>query len=393
MTSRSEKFLREISDTLRDNILSFWLREMKDPTGGFYPQITSDGTLVEDAPRGIILNARIIWAFSAAYGKTGNKEYLLAATHAKDYFLSHFQDNRFGGVYWSVDKNGKRCDAKKQLYAQAFAIYGLSEYYRINPDDQALKMAVNLYKIVQKHFADKVSGGYIEALSRDFSPLEDMSLSEHDINARKTMNSHLHLLEAYANLYKVYPKEDLKENIEALLDIILGKVMDPVTGHLNLYFDDDWTVAGSGFSYGHDIETSWLALEAAFILHDADIINKVKPLCLRLATAGLEGMQEDGSMIYEVRSDGSVDTSRQWWVEAEALVGNLWLWKYHNDAGAFDRALALWEYIKKNLIDRKRGEWFWSCEQDGSHSDGDKAGFWKCPYHNSRMCLQVLEQL
>lgn len=393
MISRSEKFISEISRTLDGNILSFWLREMKDPDGGFYPQMTSEGVLVKDAPRGVILNARILWAFSAAYGATQNKDYLLAATHCKDYFLRHFQDNRFGGVYWSVDKDGKRCDAKKQLYAQAFAIYGLSEYYRVCPDDQALKMALNLYKIVQRHFADRVNGGYVEALSRDFSPLEDMSLSDHDINARKTMNSHLHILEAFANLYKVHPTEGLRDDIRSLLDIILGKVMDKATGHLNLYFDDDWTVVGGGFSYGHDIETSWLALEAAFALHDADLINKVKPACRRLADAGLEGMREDGSLIYEVHPDGTPDTSRQWWVEAEALVGNLWLWKYHNDPQAFDRALALWDYIRTHLVDEKGGEWFWSCEQDGTHGDGDKAGFWKCPYHNSRMCLQVLEQL
>ena len=391
--TRTATFLDEISATLQDNILSFWLEKMCDPQGGFYGEMHFDGTLDKDAPRGVILNARIIWSFSAAYKCTGRKEYLLAATHARDYFQKYFQDHKWGGVYWSIDHGGKRLDTKKQLYAQAFAIYGLSEYYSVIPDDQALKMAVNLFKVVEKEFHDETFGGYKEALARDFSPLEDMSLSEHDINADKTMNSHLHLLEAYANLYKVYPDKLLETRVRELLDILLEKILDRETGHLRLYFSSDWTPARGALSYGHDIETSWLALEAASILHDADLVNKVRPLSLLMAKAGLEGWQEDGSMVYEKHPDDTLDTSREWWVQAEAVVGNLWLWKYHNCPEALERALQGWDFIKKHLVDRRGGEWWWSVDSQGRRISREKAGFWKCPYHNSRMCIQILTQI
>ena len=236
---------------------------MLDPRGGFYGEVRADGTVLRDASRGVILNARIIWSFAAAYQAIPEKRYLMAAIHAKDWFLQHFCDHKYGGVYWSVAADGTREDTKKQLYAQGFAIYGLSELYKVTKDDEVLKAAVNIYRVVETFFADKEFGGYTEALARDFSPLEDMSLSAHDINADKTMNSLLHILEAYANLYQVWPDAVLKKAVERLLDIIGTKVMN-ADGHLQLYFRRDWSVLPGGISYGHDIETSWLALECAF---------------------------------------------------------------------------------------------------------------------------------
>jgi len=389
MKTRTDLFLEEVRENLTSNILPYWLG-LKDPRGGFYGEVSADGTVQYDAPRGVILNARLIWSFASAYAALHRTEYLVAAVHARDYFLEHFCDHKYGGVYWSVSAQGERLDTKKQLYAQGFAIYGLSELYKVTKDDEALKNAINLYKVVETYFADAANGGYMEALARDFSPLEDMSLSAHDINADKTMNSHLHILEAYANLYQVWPDEGLKERVEALLDIIGTRVMDP-SGHLQLYFTRDWSVLPGGVSYGHDIETSWLALECAFALRDADIVNRVRPWAFRMGVAGNEGLLPDGSMRYEKLTDGSFDDSRQWWVQAETVVGNLWLWKYHGDVPAFDRALAAWYYIQKHLVDPHAGEWWWAVLPDGSLDlSQPKAGFWKCPYHNTRMCLQVL---
>jgi mannobiose 2-epimerase len=389
MKTRTDLFLEEVRENLTSNILPYWLG-LKDPRGGFYGEVSADGTVQYDAPRGVILNARLIWSFASAYAALHRTEYLVAAVHARDYFLEHFCDHKYGGVYWSVSAQGERLDTKKQLYAQGFAIYGLSELYKVTKDDEALKNAINLYKVVETYFADAANGGYMEALARDFSPLEDMSLSAHDINADKTMNSHLHILEAYANLYQVWPDEGLKERVEALLDIIGTRVMDP-SGHLQLYFTRDWSVLPGGVSYGHDIETSWLALECAFALRDADIVNRVRPWAFRMGVAGNEGLLPDGSMRYEKLTDGSFDDSRQWWVQAETVVGNLWLWKYHGDVPAFDRALAAWYYIQKHLVDPHAGEWWWAVLPDGSLDlSQPKAGFWKCPYHNTRMCLQVM---
>lgn len=390
METRSDVFLREVRENLTSGILPYWLK-LKDPRGGFYGEVTSDGTVLYDAPRGVILNARIIWSFAAAYQYLPQTEYLVAAVHARDYFLDHFCDHKYGGVYWSVTAEGERLDTKKQLYAQGFAIYGLSELYKVTKDDEVLKNAINLFKVVETHFADRVNGGYIEALARDFSPLEDMSLSAHDINADKTMNSHLHILEAYANLYKVWPDESLKEAVEKLLMLVGTRIM-AANGHLQLYFKRDWTVLPGAVSYGHDIETSWLALECAMALKDLDIVNRVRPWALAMGTAGNEGLLPDGSLRYEKLPDGSYDDSRQWWVQAETVVGNLWLWKYHGETLSADKALKCWDYIREHLLDEKDGEWWWAVLPDGSLDKAQpKAGFWKCPYHNTRMCLQVLQ--
>ena len=392
MQTRTDVFLQEVRENLTSGILPYWLK-LKDRRGGFYGEVLSDGKVLYDAPRGVILNARLIWAFSAAYAALKDTQYLVAAVHARDWFLEHFCDHKYGGVYWSVSPEGERLDAKKQLYAQGFAIYGLSELYKVTRDDEALKNAVNLFRVVETYFADQEHGGYIEALARDFSPLEDMSLSAHDINADKTMNSHLHLLEAYANLYQVWPDESLRLAVDRLLELMGTRIMGP-DGHLQLYFRRDWSVLPGAVSYGHDIETSWLALECAFALKDLDVVNRVRPWALQMGLAGNEGLLPDGSLRYERFPDGSFDDSRQWWVQAETVVGNLWLWKYHADAAAWNRAVAAWGYIREHLVDGLSGEWWWAILPDGSRDlSQPKAGFWKCPYHNTRMCLQVLSVL
>ena len=402
-----EDFKQEVRENLVGNILPYWLK-LKDPRGGFYGEVKADGTVLRDASRGVILNARIIWSFAAAYQAIPDKEYLLAAIHAKDWFLQHFCDHKYGGVYWSVAADGTREDTKKQLYAQGFAIYGLSELYKVTKDDEVLKAAVNIYRVVETYFSDKEFGGYTEALARDFSPLEDMSLSAHDINADKTMNSHLHILEAYANLYQVWPDAGLKKAVEQLLDTIGTKVMN-ADGHLQLYFRRDWSVLPGGVSFGHDIETSWLALECAFALKDEAVVERVRPWALAMAHAGNEGLLPDGSMRYERLLDGTYDDSRQWWVQAETVVGNLWLYGRFPQGALLpsnvmssevetsqplQSALAAWAYIRDNLVDPVDGEWWWAILPDGSKDMSQpKAGFWKCPYHNTRMCLQVLSLL
>ena len=390
-TNRTDILLAEVRSCLEQNILPYWLT-LADPKGGFQGEVLSDGTVLPDAPRGAILNARILWAFSAAYAALHKSEYLVAAMHAKEWFIKHFCDHKHGGVYWSVTPDGERLDDKAQLYAQGFAIYGLSEFYKVTHDDQALKAAVNIFRIVEKYFHDNENGGYIEALARDFSPLADMSLSAHDINADKTMNSHLHLLEAYANLYKVWPVPELRERIVELLDIVGTRVMGE-DGHLQLYFRRDWSVIPGAVSYGHDIETSWLMLECAMAIGDIDVVTRVRPWARKLGIAGDEGLLADGSMRYEKHRDGTFDDERQWWVEAEAVVGNFWLWKYHGDDAAADRAFALWAWIRDHLL-RPDGEWYWAILPSGAPDlSHPKAGFWKCPYHNTRMCLEILKLL
>lgn len=390
METGNESFLLQVSDELENDILKYWL-SLKDPRGGFYGEADAFGSIIPGAPRGEILNARIIWSFAAAFGMLGQTEYLDAAVHAARWFRDNLIDAENGGVYWSTLPDGTPLDTKKQLYSQGFAIYAFSELYKVTGDPSDLEVAKSIFSTVESCFRDRNYGGYIEALSRDFSPLEDMSLSAHDINADKTMNSHLHLLEAYANLYGVWKDDILKEALESLISLMVDRITGP-DGHLRLYFRNDWTVLPGAVSYGHDIETSWLILECASVLDDPKLTDRVRRCSLALGRAGNEGILEDGSMMYELMPDGSRDLSRQWWVQAETVVGNLWLWKYHGDADGLHRAARCWDWIMDNLVDSDRGEWFWGTDPDGNPDlASPKAGFWKCPYHNTRMCLEVLK--
>ena len=372
----------EVQDVLENNILSFWLSNMiDDEHGGFYGQMTGEGQLVKEADKGGILSARILWAFSAAYRVLGDPEYLMAATLIKDYIIEYFYDNEFGGTYWSVDYLGNPKDTKKQIYAIGFMIYGLSEYARATGDQQALDYAIKLFDCIEQHSLDKVNNGYIEAQTREWNEIADMLLSELDANFPKSQNTHLHIIEPYTNLYRC-----LKE-CEA----------SPVseTHHLDLFFDMDWTrEAGALESYGHDIECSWLMHEAALVLGDQAVLDKVEPIVKLVAKASEKGLNADGSMVHEANLDtGYVDDDRHWWVQAETVVGFINLYQHFGDESALQKALHCWQYIKDNLIDREGGEWFWSRDAQGNiNRRDDKAGFWKCPYHNSRMCLEIMER-
>ena len=397
----------EVQDVLENNILDFWLSNMiDDEHGGFYGQMTGEGQIVKDADKGGILSARILWAFSAAYRVLGNPEYLMAATLIKDYIIEYFYDNQFGGTYWSVDYLGNPKDTKKQFYAIGFMIYGLSEYVRATGDRQALEYAIKLFDCIEQHSLDKVNNGYIEAQTREWNEIADMRLSELDANFPKSQNTHLHIIEPYTNLYRCLMEcesdpvsSDVVERVEKalrnLIDIFTDKILNPETHHLDLFFAMDWTCeAGALESYGHDIECSWLMHEAALVLGDQTVLDKVEPIVKLVAKASEKGLNADGSMVHEANLDtGYVDDDRHWWVQAETVVGFINLYQHFGDESALQKALHCWQYIKDNLIDRDGGEWFWSRDAQGNiNRHDDKAGFWKCPYHNSRMCLEIMER-
>ena len=395
----------EMQDVLENNILRFWLDQMQDTEhGGFYGQMTGRGQLVKTADKGAILSARILWSFSAAYRVLHKPEYLDAATRMKDYILEHFYDKEYGGTYWSTDYLGQAKDTKKQFYAIGFMIYGLSEYARATGDREALDYAIQLYECIEEHAFDPQWGGYIEACTREWGTIADMRLSDLDANYPKSQNTHLHIIEPYTNLLRclkeLHAAEssifNLQSSIFNLINIFTDRILNPETHHLDLFFEMDWTRgAGRLESYGHDIECSWLMHEAALVLGDKKIIEKVEPVVLAVAKASEKGLQPDGSMIHEANLDtGYVDDDLQWWVQAENVVGWLNIYQHFGDEKALQRAVAGWEYIKRNLIDYEHGEWFWSRRKDGTlNLDDDHAGFWKCPYHNSRMCLETIERI
>lgn len=389
-----EQLSAEVMENLRNNILPYWIDRMKDPRGGFYGRRDGHDRLDPDAPKGAILNARILWAFSAAYRVTGDNTYLEMATRAKREIIDRFYDKEHGGIYWSISADGKPLDTKKQFYAIGFAIYGLSEYARATGDNEALDYAIRLFHDIEDHSRDRERGGYIEALTRDWQPVDDMRLSEKDANASKTMNTHLHIIEPYTNLMRVWPDAELREALTSLLGIFLDRIAAPEwRGHMGLFFDDNWLRSDGIISYGHDIEASWLLLETAQVLGDEAFAARTLEATRRIAEAALHGRCTDGSMVYERHADGRFDNDRHWWVQAEQMVGLIWLYRYHGDMSALNKAVETWRYISESIVDRENGEWFWSRHDGCVNRTDDKAGFWKCPYHNTRMCLEVYERL
>ena len=385
----------EAEHELTTGILPFWMEKMADNVqGGFYGRIDGDDKLHADAPKGAILNARILWTFSAAYRLLRKPEYLETATRAKRYIIDRFYDKDFGGVYWSLTANGEPLDTKKQVYAQGFAIYGLSEYARATGDREALDYAVKLFETVEKYSFDRDRNGYIEAFTREWKPIEDMRLSDKDENTSKTMNTHLHILEPYANLYRVWKNERLERQLRNMLDLFIGKILNKKTYHLDLFFDNCWHTDGNIISYGHDIEASWLIHEAALVLGDEALLKRIEPVVVNIARAADEGLNPDGSMIYErFTAEDRTDRELHWWVQAENVVGHVNLYQHFGDEKALDTAVKCWQFIKDKIIDHANGEWHWSLMPDGSvNRRDDKAGFWKCPYHNGRMCMEIIER-
>jgi len=381
---------------LVENILPYWMNKMQDKKfGGFYGQINGQEELIVNSPKGGILNARILWSFSAAYNQLKKPEYLEMANHAYNYIVVHFFDAEMGGTYWSLLCDGQPQDTKKQIYSQAFFIYALIEYYRATGIGQSLKKAIDLFHLIEKFSFDKSRNGYFEAFSRNWQPLKDLRLSEKDANESKTMNTHLHILEAYTNLFRVWKDETLAVKLENLIELFIVCITDFHTFHLNLFFNDDWECKSSIISYGHDIEASWLIYEAAEVLGKPELLEKAKWICEKLVIASMEGLQKDGSLIYEkdLRT-GHIDVERHWWPQAEAVVGFINAWEFTGEIEYLTHAETSWQYIKDYLIDRENGEWFWSAMADGTaNRKDDKAGFWKCPYHNSRACLELIRRV
>ena len=387
---RLQRLKREVRAELTRDILPFWVGRMRDGKGGFLGRIDGKGRVVPDAPKGAILNARILWTFAAAFRVLGDPALRTVADEAFRQIRDRFYDPVYGGVYWILDASGQALDSKKQFYAIAFAVYGLAEYYRATGEEEALALAVRLFRDIESHSLDTEKGGYLEAANRDWSPIADMRLSKKDRNDAKTMNTHLHILEGYTALYRVWKDEGLKRSLTALADIFLNRITRP-DGHLGLYFDEDWVSQTDTVSYGHDIEASWLLCETAEVLGDPVLSESVQACSEKMAAAALEGLRPDGSMVYEYDpATGRTDGDRHWWVQAETVVGCLNQYRLRGEEDWLDRALATWRYIKEQLL-CPDGEWYWSVRADGTpNTDDDRAGFWKCPYHNGRMCLEIL---
>ena len=378
------------------SILAFWRENSLDTEkGGFIGRLSNGGTPDESAPKGAVLNARILWTFSAAARQTGSTEDSAVADRAYDYFVKNFLDQEMGGVYWMLTSEGEPLSTRKQIYALAFAIYGLSEYYVLTQNTEALTHCQVLYHWIEEYSYDGKNGGYFEAYSREGTLLEDLRLSEKDRNDPKTMNTHLHILEAYANMYRAWPDPGLGGQIRNLLTVFQQHIIDPDTHHLRLFFTADWQPTADLVSYGHDIEAAWLLLEAAEVLGEEKLIAQFKQIAIQMARAAATGLQSDGSLLHELnRATNHYDTHREWWVSAEAMVGFLNAWQLTGEPEFYEQARGSWNFIQEHVLDKKGGEWRWGVFDDYSPMlDEDKIGPWKCPYHNARACMEVVRRL
>jgi mannobiose 2-epimerase len=390
-----DTYKKELTNEL-GNILNYWMANTVDEQdGGFYGKIDNDNKVIPASPKGSVLNARILWSFSAAYNQSLDAKYLAMADRAYQYIIKHFIDAEFGGVYWTVDHLGNPLDTKKQVYASAFTIYALSEYYKASDVAEAKNYAVDLYKLLVDKSYDKERTGYLEAFTKGWQPIGDLRLSAKDANEKKSMNTHLHVLEAYTTLYSIWLDEELRRQIETLINNFLDHIIDSETNHLVLFFDEDWNKRSNTVSYGHDIEATWLLLEAAEAIGHHELIEKVKQQCIKISEATKKGLDTDGGLWYEYEpAEDHLIKEKHWWVQAEAMVGFYNTWQINNNEEYLDLSLRNWAFVKQHLLDIKNGEWFWGIYANGDvMQTEDKAGIWKCPYHNSRACIELIKRI
>jgi mannobiose 2-epimerase len=379
---------------LTGDILPFWMKYARnEANGGFYGLIAADMTIRKGVPRGALLTSRILWTFSTAYRVYHDPAYLEMARWAYRDLIDHFRDPESGGLFWTITEDGKPLNTMKQIYGQAFGIYALSEYYRATGEKPALDEAVAIYNLVELHAHDHAHGGYYDALDRKWDRLAP---GQRNLlgDAPKSQNSHIHILEAYTELLRVWPDAGLLANQRDLVDVTIRHIIDPKTHHLILFMKDDWTPIGDGISYGHDIELSWLLVEAAQGLGDPAVIAEAKPLSLDIARVTLaEGVDPDGGVISEGSPHGYTNTNKEWWEQAEAVVGFLNAYQLSGDARYLEASRRSWDYIQAKFIDRAHGDWINLVKRDGTPYPLPKVSLWKCPYHSGRSCFEVAERV
>lgn len=386
----------QLQKELQDNILKFWIDNTIDSeNGGFIGEIDSGLQVNGKADKSLVLNARILWTFSSAYRLYPVPKYLEIAERAYAYLLEHFVDREYGGLYWMVDYQGRPSQDKKQVYGQAFVIYALTEYYRAVQHQDALDLAIEIYRVLEKYSYDSVHKGYVEALSRDWKQTGNLSLSAKDLNEKKSMNTHLHVLEAYTNLYRVWKSQELHHSLKELIKVTLDHIVDPQHARFLLFFSEEWEVRGGHISYGHDIEGSWLLVEAAEVLGDSELLKRVNKTAIEMAEAvHKDGIDKDGGIWNEADENGVTDSNKDWWPQAEAMVGFYNAYQLTGDNKFEEAAAHSWKFIQTYLVDPTGGEWYWGVDRDGKpllHEP--KISAWKCPYHNGRACLEMIERL
>ncbi|HEY5560341.1 MAG TPA: AGE family epimerase/isomerase [Clostridiaceae bacterium] len=391
-----EKLKEDATTELKDNILAFWMNNTLDlENGGIYGKLTNSNKIDKKAPKGCILNSRVLWTFSNAYRTFKDEKYLKVAKITYDYLIKYFYDEEFKGLYWMVDYKGNPIDVKKQMYNLSFGIYGLTEYYRATGVKEALDKAIEIYQVIEKYSYDEKNKGYIEALERDWSKISDSRLSYKEPNCSKTMNTHLHILESYTNLYRVWKDDSFKLKFKELIEVIMDHIIDHNTYQFKLFFNDDWNSLEDVISFGHDIEGSWLLYEAALILGDSEVIEKAKIFSIKMAEkVYADGIDREKGGLYNEIKDGKLDSHKAWWPQAETLVGFINAFELTGDEKFLKETYKMWDYIQRVFVNKEFGEWYSVVSLEGKViEEVPKVEPWKCPYHNGRCCFEIIERL
>lgn len=390
-------FSQRVSDQLFGHLLPFWCEVAVDhQQGGWMGWISNDLQTDRRQPKGLILNARLLWTFSAVHQARPDKLYRQMADRAFDYVMTRFWDEQHGGAFWCLDDTGHVLDDSKKIYGQAFYIYALTAYCRAFRDPASLVRAQQVFELIEHHAHDSDFGGYFEVRRRDWSEAgPNARLSDKDMNEKKSMNNHLHLLEAYTNLYRVWPDSLVARRLRELLRLFERHILNSQAWHFNHFFDEQWHNRSDSYTFGHDIEGSWLFCEAAGVLSNAALLKHVRSVALSMAGVTLrEGIDADGALLYEAKGQKIIDAGKEWWPQAEAIIGFLNAFQLSGDKKFLHAALRVWDFIENRLVDRVHGEWFWRITpEDKVDASLPKVSEWKDPYHATRACLEMLRRL
>lgn len=383
----------EIRKELVNGIIPFWKNLRDDEYGGYYGLLDYDLNLDKKAEKGCILNSRITWFFANAYLLLKDESLLDEAKHGYEFLKNKCLDKEYGGIYWSLNYDGTPKDTTKHTYNQAFCIYALSTYYAASKDAEALKIAMQLFEKIETTCMDEA--GYLEAFTRDFKPESNEKLSENGVLADKTMNTLLHVFEAYTELYRVSKEIKVKERLMWIMDVFADKVYNPKLHRQEVFFDKNYNSIIDLHSYGHDIETAWLMDRGTEVLGDETYTERMGAITRDL-TSQIYKVAFDGHSLANECEKGVVNEHRVWWVQAEAIVG--FLNGYEKDPQKkeyLEAAESIWEFIKEHVMDKREGsEWFWEVDKEGKPYEGRPiVEPWKCPYHNGRMCMEVIRRM
>jgi cellobiose epimerase len=388
---------RRVKEHLFEHIMPFWCGPAVDhEQGGWMAWLSNDLKPDRTQPKGLIVNSRILWTFSAVHRAKPDALYSKMADRAFDYVMNRFWDPQYGGAFWRLNDSGEITDDSKKIYGQAFYVYALTEYHQAFNSPPALARAKELFELIEEHAHDSKFSGYIEVCRRDWSEAgAEARLSEKDMNEKKSMNNHLHVLEAYTNLYRVWKEPRVAERLRELIHLFLQKILDARTLHLQEFFDEQWNVRSNNYTFGHDIEGSWLLCEAAEVLEDKTLVKRVHRVALEMAETVLaEAIESDGGLVYEGRKGDIVDRGKECWPQAEAVVGFLNAFQLSGEQKYLEAALRLWDFIETRLVDRVHGEWFWRITPEGEvDATLPKVSEWKGPYHATRACLEAMHRL